>query len=52
MQPDTQVYAFHSGGANVAMADGSVRFMQEKVSFNLFAALITRAGNESVALPN
>jgi prepilin-type N-terminal cleavage/methylation domain-containing protein/prepilin-type processing-associated H-X9-DG protein len=47
-QPDTQVYAFHPGGANVAMADGSVRFVQQSVSFSTFAALVTRAGGEVV----
>jgi prepilin-type N-terminal cleavage/methylation domain-containing protein/prepilin-type processing-associated H-X9-DG protein len=51
-QPDTQVYAFHTNGANVAMADGSVHFMQASVSFAVFQALVTRAGNEAVALPN
>jgi prepilin-type N-terminal cleavage/methylation domain-containing protein/prepilin-type processing-associated H-X9-DG protein len=52
MQPDTQVYAFHPSGANVALADGSVHFVQQGVSFAVFAALVTRAGNEAVALPN
>jgi prepilin-type processing-associated H-X9-DG protein len=47
-QPDTQVYAFHPGGANVALADGSVRFVQQAVSFSTFASLVTRAGGEVV----
>jgi prepilin-type processing-associated H-X9-DG protein len=50
MQPDTQVYAFHTGGANVAMADGSVRFMRESVSFATFAALVTRASDDVIGL--
>jgi prepilin-type processing-associated H-X9-DG protein len=45
-----EIYAFHSGGANVALADGSVRFLRESVSVRTLAALATRAGGEAVAL--
>jgi prepilin-type N-terminal cleavage/methylation domain-containing protein/prepilin-type processing-associated H-X9-DG protein len=40
----------HTGGANFAMADGSVRFISDGINNNptVFAALGTRAGNEVV----
>jgi prepilin-type N-terminal cleavage/methylation domain-containing protein/prepilin-type processing-associated H-X9-DG protein len=44
-----EVYSFHAGGANVAMADGSVRFLREGLDMNVLAALITRAGGEVIA---
>jgi prepilin-type N-terminal cleavage/methylation domain-containing protein/prepilin-type processing-associated H-X9-DG protein len=43
-----EVYAFHSGGANVAMADGSVRFLREGMAIRTLAALGTRAGGEVI----
>ncbi len=43
-----EVYAFHAGGANAAMADGSVRFLREGMSIRVLAALTTRAGGEVV----
>ncbi len=45
---DNEVYSFHSGGANVAMADGSVRFLRESTSLYLLAALVTRSGGEVI----
>lgn len=47
--PTGEVYAFHPGGANVAMGDGSVRFINEKILIDIFAALVTRAGSEKSA---
>ncbi len=44
-----EVYAFHPGGANVAMADGSVRFLSEATTARVLAALTTRAGGEVLA---
>jgi prepilin-type N-terminal cleavage/methylation domain-containing protein/prepilin-type processing-associated H-X9-DG protein len=41
----------HSGGANFALADGSVRFINESASFSTLQALATVAGGESVAPP-
>jgi prepilin-type N-terminal cleavage/methylation domain-containing protein/prepilin-type processing-associated H-X9-DG protein len=43
-----EVYAFHPGGANAAMADGSVRFLREGMSIRTLAALTTRAGGEVI----
>lgn len=43
------IYGFHSGGANVAMADGSVRFLRQSVTATTVAALVTKAGGEVIA---
>lgn len=40
------LYAFHSGGANVVMADGAVRFVGEGTSVQILGELATRAGGE------
>jgi prepilin-type processing-associated H-X9-DG protein len=42
------VYSFHTGGANVAFADGSVRLLSERTAPRVLAALVTRAGGEIV----
>jgi prepilin-type N-terminal cleavage/methylation domain-containing protein len=47
--PTGEVYAFHPGGADVALGDGSVRFISEKITIDIFAALVTRAGTEKSA---
>jgi len=39
-------YSFHPGAVNAVMGDGSVRTINESVSIRVFAALVTRAGNE------
>jgi prepilin-type processing-associated H-X9-DG protein len=38
----------HTGGAHVLMADGSVRFVAEKISPTLLSALLTATGGETV----
>lgn len=38
----------HSGGVNVAMADGSVRFVQDSVGLQAWWALGTRSGAEAI----
>ncbi len=40
--------SYHSGGANVLMADGSVRFVKSSLSMQTWWALGTRAGNEVI----
>ena len=42
-------YAFHTGGANHVMADGSVRFISASMNIREFVKLITRIGED---LPN
>lgn len=44
-------WSFHSGGANFAIADGSVRLIRYEAA-NVMPALATRAGGETVALPD
>jgi prepilin-type processing-associated H-X9-DG protein len=39
---------YHPGGANVAMADGSVKFVRETIDLALFEAMSTFAGGEPV----
>jgi prepilin-type N-terminal cleavage/methylation domain-containing protein/prepilin-type processing-associated H-X9-DG protein len=42
----SEVYAFHPGGANFLIGDGSVRFVKETISMPVFTGLITRANGE------
>ena len=44
------IYAFHTGGANIAMADGAVKFVGEETSVQVLGQLATRAGGETVSL--
>ena len=44
-----QVYSFHAGGVNTLFGDGSVRFVNQAIPINTFAALVTRAGGEPVS---
>jgi prepilin-type N-terminal cleavage/methylation domain-containing protein/prepilin-type processing-associated H-X9-DG protein len=45
---DREVYSFHTGGANVVFADGSVHFLQAAIDIRVYARLVTRAGGEVV----
>ena len=45
----SQIYAFHPGGANTLMADGSVRLLRQSTTIRALAALVTRNGGEVVA---
>ncbi len=44
-----EIYSFHTGGANAAMADGSVRFLREGLSIRILAALSTRGAGEVIS---
>ncbi len=41
-------FGFHPGGVNIALADGSVRFLKESVNIATFAALCSYKGGEIV----
>ncbi len=41
--------SMHSGGVNVALGDGSVRFVGDAIDLALYRALFTRAGGEVVS---
>ncbi len=41
--------SYHSGGVNVTMADGSVRFIKDSISYPTWWALGTRAGSETIS---
>ena len=42
------IYSFHSGGANISFADGSVRFVSASVSINTLASMVTKGGGEII----
>jgi prepilin-type N-terminal cleavage/methylation domain-containing protein/prepilin-type processing-associated H-X9-DG protein len=44
-----EIYSFHSGGAMLLMADGSVRFIKQTVSLDLVLQLLTRDRGEVIA---
>lgn len=41
--------SFHPGGIQVAMADGSVRFLSDSIDIGTFIALCTRSGGEVIS---
>jgi prepilin-type N-terminal cleavage/methylation domain-containing protein len=43
---DNEIYSFHSGGANVVCADGSVHFLAATTPIQVISDLITRSGGE------
>ena len=43
---DREIYAFHTGGANVAIADGSVRFLSTDIGIRETCRLVTIRGSE------
>lgn len=43
---DNEAYSFHSGGAFMLLADGSVHFISELIAAKTFAALTTRASKD------
>jgi prepilin-type processing-associated H-X9-DG protein len=42
------MYAFHDGGVNVALCDGSVRFLRDSTPLKTIAVLVTRNGGDVV----
>jgi len=47
-EPDAGLYSFHAGGAHVALVDGSVRFLNEKLSPMILGRLVMRADGEKI----
>ncbi|MCM2371809.1 DUF1559 domain-containing protein [Aporhodopirellula aestuarii] len=45
---NNEAYSFHTGGLQINLADGSVRFISEQIDANLFVSLITYQENEVV----
>lgn len=44
-----EIFSYHSGGANVLMGDGSVRFLKESLSVVVLRSLITPKGGEVIS---
>jgi prepilin-type N-terminal cleavage/methylation domain-containing protein/prepilin-type processing-associated H-X9-DG protein len=47
--PNDEMFSFHTGGINVAMGDGSVRFLRESLDPLIVKAMVTATGGESVS---
>jgi prepilin-type processing-associated H-X9-DG protein len=45
---DNELFSFHSGGAMVVFADGSVHFLSNRTSYALIATLVTLSAGEVV----
>jgi prepilin-type N-terminal cleavage/methylation domain-containing protein/prepilin-type processing-associated H-X9-DG protein len=45
---DGEPYAFHTGGINVGLCDGSVRFISDTIDIRTFARLVTAQAGEVV----
>jgi prepilin-type N-terminal cleavage/methylation domain-containing protein/prepilin-type processing-associated H-X9-DG protein len=46
---NSELYSFHTAGANAVFADGSVHFLHDSINLCTLAALTTRAGGETAA---
>lgn len=44
-----EIFSFHPGGANVLMADGSVRFLKESLDVVVLRSLVTPNGGEVIS---
>lgn len=43
---DSEMYSFHTGGAQFVMGDGTVRFISQNIDIGIYAGLVTKAGGE------
>ena len=48
--PNEETFSFHPGGANVAVCDGSVRFINQAIDAPTFAALMSKDGGEIASI--
>ncbi len=46
---DDEIYAFHTGGANAVLADGSVRFLNQNLAPATLFKMVTRSNGDIVA---
>ncbi len=46
--PNNEIFAFHPGGANVLLGDGSVRFVKETLNGRVLRALVTKNEGEII----
>ena len=46
----SEFYSFHTGGMNISLTDGSVRFVSDSMSAEILAAIVSRAGREVASL--
>jgi prepilin-type N-terminal cleavage/methylation domain-containing protein/prepilin-type processing-associated H-X9-DG protein len=44
----SEIYSFHTGGAQILFGDGSVHFLSENIDWVTMGAIVTRAGGEIV----
>jgi hypothetical protein len=45
---NNEAFAFHRGGMNAVFADRGVRFLAETMPMKVYAAMITRDGEDEV----
>ena len=45
----SETFAFHPGGANILFGDGSVHFIGEAIDIRVYAAMVTRKGDEVIS---
>ena len=45
---DNEIFAFHTGGANVLFCDGSVHFLKNSISIRVLSRMVTKAGGEAL----
>lgn len=46
--PNDEMFSFHTGGINVALGDGSVRFLRDSLDPLVVKAMVTATGGENV----
>jgi prepilin-type N-terminal cleavage/methylation domain-containing protein/prepilin-type processing-associated H-X9-DG protein len=46
---DSEIFAFHTGGSNMAFGDASVRFVKSGLTLGQMRALLSRAGGEVIS---